>query len=252
MEKPDVTYTFDMGGKELALMMSSVMPCVSEDEQRRVLHAVLLTRRDGLFRAVATDGRRLAIAEHEEAAEGAEWDALVDAAQAKTVSGILSQTEAPVTLKTDASRVCIETPNTRIQLKQVEGVYPNFQQVIPAETFGALHINHSAFLTSLRQATVFKIDATPVLIGLSTAKGMELSMKSPEHGTSSSVCQCEVGDDLDGASVGFNPAFLMDFLRYGTDIDVVVRFAGKDTAGITLSPVILECGILKTLIMPMR
>lgn len=63
--EPESKVCFTLGADVFREMLRKTSYAVSEDESRRIITGVLLAFKDGKLTTVATDGRRLALVEHE-------------------------------------------------------------------------------------------------------------------------------------------------------------------------------------------
>src|ERR1044071_5083373 len=120
-------------------MMKKTSFAISTDESRYVLHGIFISLKDHKMTMVATDGRRLAMVDEEvDVAEQSQGEFIVPAKTVAELNRLLTdkgevevryaENQASFTLKDEkGSSVLIIT-------KLIEGNYPNYRQVIPAET----------------------------------------------------------------------------------------------------------------------
>src|SRR5882724_12563955 len=119
-------------------MMKKTSFAISTDESRYVLNGIFLSLKDHKMTMVATDGRRLALVDEEvDVTEKSQGEFIVPAKAVAELNRLLqdkgevelrySENQASFTLKDEkGSGILIIT-------KLIEGNYPNYRQVIPAE-----------------------------------------------------------------------------------------------------------------------
>src|SRR5881394_2631248 len=120
-------------------MMKKTSFAISTDESRYVLNGIYLSLKDHKMTMVATDGRRLALVDEEvDVTETSHGEFIVPAKAVNELNRLLqdkgdvelryAENQASFTLKDDKSSGVL------IVTKLIEGNYPNYRQVIPAET----------------------------------------------------------------------------------------------------------------------
>src|SRR5882724_5614214 len=120
-------------------MMKKTSFAISTDEARYVLNGIFISLKDHKMTMVATDGRRLALVDEEvDVTEKNQGEFIIPAKAVNELNRLLqekgeveihyAENQASFTLKDEkGSSVLIIT-------KLIEGNYPNYRQVIPAET----------------------------------------------------------------------------------------------------------------------
>src|SRR6266566_4454216 len=140
-------------------MMKKTSFAISTDESRYVLNGIFLSLKDHKMTMVATDGRRLALVDEEvDVSEASQGEFIVPAKAVNELNRLLSEkgelelhyaeNQASFTLKDEkGSSVLVIT-------KLIEGNYPNYRQVIPAETKERIALAREEFLHALRRAEI--------------------------------------------------------------------------------------------------
>src|SRR6266581_2568236 len=138
-------------------MMKKTSFAVSTDESRYVLNGIFISLKDHKMTMVATDGRRLALVDEEvDVSEKSQGEFIVPAKAVNELNRLLQEkgdielryadNQASFTLKDEkGSSVLIVT-------KLIEGNYPNYRQVIPAETKERVTLAREEFLHALKRA----------------------------------------------------------------------------------------------------
>jgi len=125
-------YRIDQGVFKEMLRKTSY--AASLDETRRVLNGVLMAFKDNKLTMVATDGRRLALVEHEiEFPPEAEAEMILPTKAVSELMRVLGN-DGNLKIYAQKNQVVFELGTTVLSSKLIDGVYPNYRQVIPAET----------------------------------------------------------------------------------------------------------------------
>jgi DNA polymerase-3 subunit beta len=129
--------------------------------------------------------------------------------------------------------------------KLIEGTYPNFKQVIPAQSEERIPVEREALLTALRRVSLLTSEKSNS-VKVSLAKNrLDINAVTPEVGEARESLPVKYsGKEL---SIAFNPEFMMDPLRH-VDSDEIYLEVTDD-----LSPGVIKCDTpFLYVIMPMR
>ena len=234
----------------LKSMMKKTSFAISTDESRYVLNGIFLSLKDHKMTMVATDGRRLALVDEElDIAENSQGEFIVPAKAVNELNRLLqdkgeveihyAENQASFTLKDEkGSSVLIVT-------KLIEGNYPNYRQVIPAETKERVALVREEFLHALRRAEIMTSEKSNS-VKLSFAKNkLEITANSPEVGEAKeSLAINYKGPDM---AIAFNPKYVIDPLNALTNDEVFLELIDE------LSPGVVKInGPFLYVVMPMR
>jgi DNA polymerase-3 subunit beta len=226
-------------------MLKRTVYAVSNDETRYVLNGVYMTFKDDKLTVVATDGRRLALAEHEiELPKASETDFILPTKAVVELQRILGD-KGDVKLSIGENRLIAQIDRTTIVSKLVEGTYPNFRQVIPAEAKERVSLEREVFLAALHRASILVSEKSQSIKLQFTKNKLTITAVTPEVGEAKEeVAVVYKGKDI---SIAFNPQYMMDPLR-NLDADEVF-FEMTDE----LSPGVIKVNApFLYVIMPMR
>jgi DNA polymerase-3 subunit beta len=236
-------YTLEQG--VLKEMLRHTSYAAAADDARALLHGVLLSFKGKKLTVVATDGRRMALMEQEvDFPAKAETDMVLPL---KTVNELqkMLQMEGTVKIMATSNQIAFEFGSTVITSKLVEGVYPNFRQVIPASCAEHIDLDRESLLSAIRLvATMASDKTTSVKLAFSKNK-LEVSMTTPDVGEARETMPIVYSGKA--MTIAFNPDFLMDPLK-NLVTDEVTLDATDD-----LSPGVIRTKIpFLYVIMPMR
>ncbi len=222
---------------------------VSSDQTRYTLNGVLLQVRTEDVRAVATDGHRLALAKvpRQGNAEAIGMEALIPKKAVAEALKILRDDEGELILRLGENQLVLEDEQHTLTTRLIEGQFPNYEQVLPAEGLGFVEVGREPLAGALRRALAILADrAAPMVFELKPGK-LTVSCENLDLGNS----QEELDADYAGAEVrlGLNGRYVLEFLGVA-DTDQVAAGIGD-----ALSPTVFRPAGDDTylcVIMPMR
>ncbi|MCS7063663.1 MAG: DNA polymerase III subunit beta [Methylacidiphilales bacterium] len=205
--------TYTLTQKTLREMIRKTSYAMASDDTRRMLMGTLFSFQNGKLTLVATDGKRLALTEHEmEITKSQELDIIVPSKAIRNLETILSDSEAPLTLTVaDEKQIAFSLGNTILVTKLVEGKYPNYRQVIPTEAKERVIIDREHFLNALRRVSCLAPDLHTAVRLTFTKNKLELSTHLPDVGEAKETIALDYkGKDF---AIAFNPVYLMEPVR---------------------------------------
>ena len=221
-EPPDPATFLPAGG--LASALRQVVRAASGDDARPLLTGVLIAPEGTGVRLVATDSYRLALRD----IEGS--DAFVGTSQILVPARALAElqrlsalgsgkgsdgagdgdgaAEATVGLSIGDHDVTFTAGDVKVSTRLLDGTYPDYRQLIPAEYPNRLHVGKDSLLDALRRVRLLVRDnTTPVRLSMRHG-GVDLTVVSQEVGDASETVDADFeGEDL---TIAFNPTYLID------------------------------------------
>ena len=239
-----------MGQDALRGMMKKTSFAISSDESRYVLNGIFLSLKDHKLTMVATDGRRLALVDEEvNITEQSQGEFIVPAKAVNELNRLLAdkgeieiryaENQAAFNLKDEKGG------STLIITKLIEGNYPNYRQVIPAETKERVSLVRDEFLHALRRAEIMTSEKSNSVKLSFTKNKLEITANSPEVGEAKeSLAVNYKGPDM---AIAFNPKYVIDPLNALAEDEVFLELIDE------LSPGVLKInGPFLYVVMPMR
>ncbi len=197
----------------LAGALRQVVRAASTDDARPLLTGVLIAPEGAGVRMVATDSYRLALRDlvGSDALSGAS-QILVPAralTELQRLSGIGGGEDgATVGLSIGERDITFTAGDVKVSTTLLDGTYPDYRQLIPAEYPNRLHVGKDSLLDALRRVRLLVRDnMTPVRLSMRPG-GVDLTVVSQEVGDASET----VDADFEGAdlTIAFNPTYLID------------------------------------------
>ncbi len=243
--KTDGKKVFKITQVGLRDMLKRTAYAMSTDESRYVLNGILFSFKDNKLTLVATDGRRMALVEQEmEIPANQETEVILPTKAVNELQRILGGDE-PLTISLSENQIAFDLGNIVLYSKLVDGKYPNYRQVVPAEAKERVVIERELLLNAVHRVSLLASDKS-TSVKLSFGKNtLEIAANTPDVGEAKETITVNYkGKEF---TIAFNPYFLMDPLRNLDSDEIFLDFIDE------LSP-----GVLKYnkpflyVIMPMR
>jgi DNA polymerase-3 subunit beta len=231
-------------------MMKKTSFAISSDESRYVLNGIFISLKDHKMTMVATDGRRLALADEEvDVSEKSQGEFIVPAKAVNELNRLLQDKgEIEVRYADNQAAFALKDEKTGTVLvvtKLIEGNYPNYRQVIPAETKERVSLVREEFLHALRRAEIMTSEKSNS-VKLNFGKNrLEITANSPEVGEAKETLAINYkGPEM---AIAFNPKYMIDPLNALANDEVFLELIDE------LSPGVLKInGPFLYVVMPMR
>ena len=231
-------------------MLRKTSFAISTDESRYVLNGIFISLKEHKLTMVATDGRRLALADEDvDVSEKSQGEFIVPAKTVNELNRLLqekgemdlkyTENQAAFTLKDEkGSSVLIIT-------KLIEGNYPNYRQVIPTETKERIALAREEFLHALRRAEIMTSDKQNSVKLNFTKNNLAITANSPDVGEARETLAINYkGKDM---AIAFNPGYVIEPLNALSNDEVFLELIDE------LSPGVLKInGPFLYVVMPMR
>src|SRR5437868_8747216 len=202
---------------------------ISTDETRYVLNGVLFSFKDNKLTLVATDGRRLAMAEIElEFPRSHETDLIIPTKAVTELQRLLTD-DGEVKVSMGDGQIAFDLNKTLLVSKLIEGNYPNYKQVIPGEAKERIKLEREMFLNSLRRVSLLASDKSHSVKLNFTKNNLDITANTPEVGEAKkSLAIAYKGGEFPN---DLKPEFLMAAPRALAGGEVVLDVNREHSAG---------------------
>jgi DNA polymerase-3 subunit beta len=243
--KYDGGTTFTVDQRVLKEMLQKTFYAASNDETRFILNGTFVSFKGNKLTLVATDGRRLALTEHEmEFPKESESEAIVPTKAVNELLRVLKD-EGTVKIHMTKNQAGFEFNDVLLITKLIEGTYPNFKQVIPGQCEHRIPIEREVLLTALKRVALLTSDkASSIKLTFGKNK-LKISAQSPDIGEAHETVAIKyTGKEM---VVAFNPDYIMEPLRNLVTDEIFVELTDE------LSPGVIKCDVpFIYVLMPMR
>jgi DNA polymerase-3 subunit beta len=202
----------------------------AKEQGRYAMHGILTLVENHVLRMVATDGRRLAVASTPiEEAGGPPRRAIVPTKAMQAFCRVIDDTLEQVSLQFAENQIGLRTRRAEIFARVIDGEFPRYAAVIPADTKLAVEADAELLAKKLKLVSnVTTADARAVKLRLEPGR-LHISGRSSAAGKASS--QLDVDFRGAEAEIAFNPDFLVDGLRNCESDLVRLEFNDRTSPG---------------------
>jgi len=240
----------NIDGEIFKEMIDKTAFAVSTDETRYNINGFKLEREKSKLRLVTTDGHRLAFIERGDEKgrkTGDKIDALVPRKGMMEFKRLLDEAGGEYKISITQKNAVMKRGNTVINIRLLEGEFPDYSKVIPKDNDKDILINKNAFLSSLKSVSVISPDKIKGVKMVFGNDKLVISSSSPDIGDAVEEIDSNYkGEELE---VAFNARYFIDALEVMNEETVMIRL--KDS----LSPGILQPAGRQDytyIVMPMR
>lgn len=192
-------------------MLRKTAYAASQDDTRKTLKGVLASFKGGKLTMVATDGRRLALVEHEiELPVEAEKDVILPSKVVNELQRSLT-TDGDVRITIEKTQIAFKMGQTKVYSKLLDEVYPNYRQVIPDSCVEKISVDRQLLLSALDRASVMTMEESNSIRLTFDSNQLIVSSRAAEVGEVRDIVPIK----YDGAKIEivFNPNYVMDPLK---------------------------------------
>ena len=203
------THNFSLPAQALRRLIDKTRFAISTEETRYYLNGIYIHAHDGLLRAVATDGHRLALAEMKlpSGAEGLPG-IIIPRKTVAEVRRLIDNGEDNVALSISEAKIRFTYGSAILTSKLIDGTFPDYERVIPKGNEKELTIDNKVFANAVdRVATISAEKSRSVKVSLSQ-DNLALTVNNPESGNAHE--ELIVDYSADPLEIGFNAKYLLD------------------------------------------
>lgn len=219
-----------VGGDILATAVTKTLFATGNDELRPVMSGVYCSFSTDNLTFVATDAHKLVRYTRNDAKAASNASFITPKKPLSILKGIIS---ADDTVKIDYNESNAHFSFGQIDLvcRLIDGKYPNYEAVIPAENPNKLTIDRQAFLGSIKRVAIFSNKTTHQVRLKITGSELSVSAEDLDFANEANerlTCSYE-GEDIE---IGFNSRFMIDMLNNIESSEVIMEMSAPNRAGI--------------------
>ncbi len=211
LDSTDDAAAIPVARSEVAALIARTGFSMAQQDVRYFLNGLLLELGDGVLRAVATDGHRLATATTGVPASPAtKLQAIVPRKAVQELARLLTEGDDEVAIRIGASSLQVATPSFRLSTKLIDGRFPDYEKVIPPRGAREIIGGKDALRQAFGRAAILsneKYRGVRLTIGEGT---LTVHANNPEQEEAEEVVELETaGDPLE---ISFNVSYLLEAL----------------------------------------
>lgn len=249
--KIDKGNSLELDKDEFAKSLSQVVFAASTNISRPVLTGVLFKVHKDSLTIVATDSYRLS--EKKIKLDKKQDKDLVSIIPSKTIAELVKilyniEGEKKVELNISKDQVLFKIGNLEMISRLIEGVFPDYEKVIPPKSETSMKIKVNDFITAVRQVSLFVME-TNHSIKLSVTNDGRLALLTDETQLGEVKTEIEVMIEGKNNQIALNAQYLLEFLNNCLD-DTVMLILDNKLAPALLRPINNESFL--HIIMPLK
>lgn len=239
--------SYELSQSKLSWLVDKTSFAMAHQDVRHYLNGLLLEFREGMVRAVATDGHRLALAEMTADIKGDVRSLIVPRKGVLEMNRILDDVDETLSVVVGQGFLRIDRERIVMTTKLIDGRFPDYEAVIPIETDQAVIVDRGQMSQALQRAAILsnekyrgvRLDLDPGTI--------RVVAHNPQQ--EEAVEEVEAEHAFDKLKVGFNVNYLLDAL---SSIDgEKVRIALRDANSSCLVTAI-DSDAIRQVVMPLK
>lgn len=216
---------------ELKSLIKKTAYAISLDETRHFMNGLHLIFEEGELTAVATDGRRMAMAKTQCVLPADFKKGIILPYKAVQELGRILEDDGECVIKLGDRQVAFEFPGILMISRLVEGRFPDYRQVIPQDKGTTLELPRLDFMQVVKRASLIN-DEKSNSVRFTFGNGLaRISAVTPDVGEA----RDELSIDYDGEEIeiAFNPLFIIDVLKALDDEDKIkLQLINSESPGV--------------------
>ncbi len=208
---------------------------MAQQDVRYYLNGLLLHVENGLLRAVATDGHRLAMCElSTEVQSETTYQAIIPRKAVHELQRLLPESDHTIELELSANHARIDVGNLRFTSKLIDGRFPDYERVLPKDCDKTVFIDREAFRQALTRTAILSSEKyRGVRLSLDGAM-MKLQSHNPDQEEAEEVI--EVDYTSEPLEIGFNITYLLDVLNVIDHENLEIKFKDASSSAVLKAP----------------
>jgi DNA polymerase-3 subunit beta len=203
----------------------------ADDEMRPVMNGIFFQLTPECATFVASDAHKLVRYKRLDVKHDEERSFILPKKPATLLKNILPKESGSVLVEFDKKNAHFTLPNYTMVCRLVEGVYPNYNSVIPVNNPNEMTIDRVEFYNSLRRVAPFANQASNLVKLSLTGNNLMVSAQDLDFSISAyerAKCQYE-GEAMD---IGFKSTFLIEILSNLSASEIKMSLSDPSRAGL--------------------
>ena len=238
---------FKLAQKALRRTLALVQYAMAQQDIRYYLNGLLMVVEDGELRAVATDGHRLAFASLKLEAKLPRQEVIIPRKTVLELSKLLADSDEEVSIELSANQACFAFGSVELVSKLVDGKFPDYTRVIPAQHKNRLQLEREPLRQALLRAAILSNEKFRGVRWVLAEGSLKIVSSNAEQEEANEELDVKYsGDALD---IGFNVNYLLDVLNNVPGAAIDCAFGDSSSSALITYPSEKD---FKYVVMPMR
>ncbi|HMG36602.1 MAG TPA: DNA polymerase III subunit beta [Blastocatellia bacterium] len=232
-------------------LISRTIYAITQEESRYALNGSLMISSEDRLQMVATDGHRLAISAGESVEGGSKEQARVIIPR-KALTELMRLTageDSPVEFSKDENHLFFSVGKRQLTSRMLAGQFPNYELVLPKNNDKSFTTSTDGITQAIRRASLMADERSHgVKFELATGR-LSITSQTADVGEAKEVIPVDYEGDV--LNIGFNAAYLLDFLTVAGSEQTIFEFK-DDQSPALLRPQGESGEDYRYVVMPMR
>jgi len=227
------TTAIELNSSVVANAINKTLFATGNDELRLVLSGVFCELSPDDVTFVATDAHKLVRYKRTDAKSTDSASFILPKKPLNLLKTILASQDIPVRIEYNLTNAYFSFSNINLICRLIDGKYPNYDAVIPAENPNKMVIDRILLLNTIRRVAIFANQSTHQIRFKISGKELVLSAEDIDFSNEAKerlTCTYE-GDDME---IGFNSKFMMEMLNNIDTDEIKLEMSAPNRAGILL------------------
>ncbi len=205
---------FGISQKDLKTLINKTIFSVALDDSRPILKGVLFDISQKELSAVALDGYRLAFVK-KKASSNVKKSIVVPTRSLNEISKLLDDTDDIINVYIDSNAIMIDTVDTKIISRLLEGDFVNYKQIIPVNFETYVILNKTQLEDALERVSLLSKVGQNNFVKFDIKENSLLLTSNSEIGNIKEKINAVLnGKDV---TIAFNPRFILEVLKANSD-----------------------------------
>ncbi len=227
------TTAIELNSSVVANAINKTLFATGNDELRLVLSGVFCELSPDDVTFVATDAHKLVRYKRTDAKSTDSASFILPKKPLNLLKTILASQDIPVKIEYNLTNAFFSFSNINLICRLIDGKYPNYDAVIPAENPNKMVIDRILLLNTIRRVAIFANQSTHQIRFKISGKELVLSAEDIDFSNEAKerlTCTYE-GDDME---IGFNSKFMLEMLNNIDTDEIKLEMSAPNRAGILL------------------
>lgn len=233
--------------RELHELIERTAFAMAQQDVRYYLNGLMLEPADGLLRAVATDGHRLAMCTLPVEGSSSGEQVIVPRKGVQELHRLLADSDSQAQVDIGSNHIRITTDELRFTSKLIDGRFPDYQRVIPKNADKRLLVDRELLRQALTRTSILSNEKyRGIRLDLSE-NNIKIQAHNPEQ--EEAIEELDATYTQEDLVVGFNVTYILDVLNVLDSSDVSVQLSDPNSSALINQPGVDDCHYV---VMPMR
>ncbi|MFP4146304.1 MAG: DNA polymerase III subunit beta [Halorhodospira sp.] len=248
IESIGATEAVELPRGELRRLIECTHFSMAQHDVRYYLNGLLLELTGRGARTVATDGHRLALAEGETPLAVAQpRQVIVPRKGVQELMRLLDDADEPARLELGENHIRVTLNTVRFTSKLIDGVFPDYNRVIPQDGDKHLLVDRQALRQALSRVVILSNEKYRGVRFAAEGETLRIGSHNPEQEEAEEELEIEYGGEA--VELGFNANYLLDALGAMDTERVQVTLTDANSSGLLRGEGVEHA---RYVIMPMR